>query len=91
MQGLLRIHVPGLSVAEHYPLARERLMGEFEDVREVLLTTTPETLLVLHSGPDRRDAWRRALVDSVRDADATRTGRPPRRRHRFWWRGGPAA
>ena len=53
MQGLLRIHVLGLSVTEHYPLARQRLMGEFEDVREVLVTTAPETLLVLHSGPAR--------------------------------------
>jgi len=60
---------------------------EFEDVREVLVTTTPETLLVLHSGPDRRDAWRRTLVDSARDADAD--GRTDRRAFSARFSAGP--
>jgi hypothetical protein len=75
-----RIHVPGLELPHGYLSARRRLLADFPDVRDVLVTTGPEALLVSHSGPDERDAWRRAALESIGASKARSRPRPPRGR-----------
>jgi hypothetical protein len=62
---LSRIYVPGLAVEYDYVTARQRLLADFPDVREVFATTAPATLLIVHSGADQRDAWRDAVLDAI--------------------------
>ena len=62
---LSRIYVPGLAVEYDYVTARQRLLADFPDVREVFATTAPATLLIVHSGADQRDAWRDAVLDVI--------------------------
>jgi hypothetical protein len=83
MQRLCRITIPGLSLKWDFAAARERLLGDFPDVHEVIATTAPSTLLVLYAGQDEVDAWLDALLDTV----AARQARPSRRRL-LLWRGG---
>ena len=48
--------VPGLDVRLHWRAVRDRLLDEFPAVSDVLATTMPETLLIVHDGsPDA--AW----------------------------------
>jgi hypothetical protein len=82
VQQLCRIHVPGLSVRYDYVTARQRLLADFPKVREVFATTAPATLLVVHSGPDERDAWRRALLDAIGAHEPSAGRRVLRRRRR---------
>jgi hypothetical protein len=65
MHRTCRITVPGLSIKTEFAAARERVLANFPEVREVLATTAPTTLLVVYSGPAEPDAWYDALVDSV--------------------------
>jgi hypothetical protein len=65
MQQLYKITVPGLSVKSDYSEVRDRLLGDFPGVIDVLATTAPATLLVLYEGSDEIDAWLAALSESV--------------------------
>jgi hypothetical protein len=60
MQRLCRITIPGLVVKRDFTAARRRLLAAFPDIEEVIATTAPGTLLVLSSGPEDADAWRRS-------------------------------
>lgn len=51
---------PGLAGRDHPSIRRELFL--FPDVRNVLPTTRPDAVVVLHSGPARVDEWTRALV-----------------------------
>lgn len=90
MQRLFSIHVPGLSVKYDYVTARQRLLADFPDVREVFATTTPAALLVVHSGPAQRDAWRDAVLDAI-GAREPSVGRRVLRWRRRRPRGGESA
>jgi hypothetical protein len=76
---ICRITVPGLSMRRDFDPARLRLLEDFPDVREVLATTAPATLLVLHSGADEVEAWLDSLLDSL-------TSSPDPARSRLSWR-----
>jgi hypothetical protein len=78
MQRLYRITVPGLSVAQDFATARQRLLGDFPDIQEVVATTTPGTLAVVTSGSEDVDSWREALLESVTAGDANATRKPLR-------------
>ena len=80
MQRLYKLTVPGLSIKTDFTAARQRLLADFRNVHEVVATTAPATLLVVHSGPDEAEAWCNALLDSI--ATPVRT-----RRRLLRWRG----
>jgi hypothetical protein len=65
MSSICRITVPGLLIERDFEAARDRLLGGFPDVQEVIATTAPATLLVLYAGRDDVDAWLDVLLDSV--------------------------
>ena len=75
MHQLCRITAPGLSLKWDCTAVRERVLADFPNVHEVVATTAPGTLLVVHSGPDQADAW----LDAVRDLLASRRVRATRR------------
>jgi hypothetical protein len=77
MQKLCRITVPALSIESDFTAARERLLGDFPNVHEVIATTAPGTLLVLYSGSHEADAWYEALLDSVAAAPLSTRWRLP--------------
>jgi hypothetical protein len=84
MQSICRITVPGLTIERDFEDARERLLGGFPDVREVIATTAPATLLVLYAGPQEVDSWLDVLLDSVEASRAK-----PKIRLPAWSGGGP--
>jgi hypothetical protein len=48
MPKLCLITVPGLEVRADWRLVHDRLLDEFPEVTDVLATTMPETILILH-------------------------------------------
>ena len=77
MQSICRISVPGLRVERDFEDARERLLTGFPDIREVIATTAPATLLVLYAGAPEVDSWLDVLLDSVQASRARAMGRLP--------------
>jgi hypothetical protein len=65
MQKLYEITIPGLSMQTDFPAVRHRLLADFPDVLEVLVTTTPATVLVVYRGDEEIDGWLDALSDSI--------------------------
>jgi hypothetical protein len=51
MPGLCLMTVPGLDVGPEWRPVHDRLLDEFPAVTDVLATTMPETLLIVHDGP----------------------------------------
>jgi hypothetical protein len=81
MQRVCRITVPALSIDSDFTGARERILSDFPNVREVVATTAPGTLLLVYAGADEADAWYTALLDSIATRHASTRRRIPR------WRG----
>ncbi len=65
MPGLYMITVPGLRVAADWAVIRERLTKEFAQIDDVLATTLPSTLLIVHRGRPDDGAWLDALSEAV--------------------------
>jgi hypothetical protein len=65
VQRLCRITVPELSIESDFTAARERILGDFPNVHEVIATTAPGTVLLIYAGADEADAWYIALLDSI--------------------------
>ena len=78
MQQIYRITVPGLSVRRDFAAVRGRLLADFPAVVDVIATTAPATVLVVHRGREDADAWLAASADAA-------TGRR-RRASRVWHR-----
>jgi hypothetical protein len=64
-QRLYEITIPALSIETDFPAVRQRLLGDFARVVEVLAMSTPGTVLVVYHGEDEVDAWCRALSDAI--------------------------
>ena len=73
---LYRITVPGLSVKRDFTTARQCLLADFPNLREVIPTTAPATLLVLYSSPGDPDAWVQTLRKLVAARRVKATSRP---------------
>lgn len=71
-----RITVQGLSVKRDFTAARQCLLADFPNLREVIATTAPATLLVLYSGPGDPDAWVQTLRELVAGRQVKATSRP---------------
>ncbi len=64
MAHLCQITLPGLDVASEWQLVHDQLLDEFPAVTDVLATTLPGTLLVVHDGP-ADDGWLDCASDTV--------------------------
>ena len=76
------ITVPGLEVKSDWRLVHDRVLDEFENVDDVLPTTTPETLLIVYRGQADVDEWLDAISEGVLlrrmpAGGASRTGAKP--------------
>jgi hypothetical protein len=77
MPGLFLVTVPGVNVAGEWTVVRDRLTRDFARIDDVLPTTIPSTLLLVHRGTPDEDAWLSALGEAVLARRAmTSTGRP---------------
>ena len=76
MSRVCLLTVPGLDVRSDWRRVHDRMVDEFPAVSDVLATTMPETLLVVHDGaPD--DAWIDLVAGTLQPSLALR-GRPDR-------------
>jgi hypothetical protein len=66
--------VPWLEVKSDWRAAHDRLLDDFPEVTEVLATTMPATLLIVHEGDADVDAW----LATVSEAILSRRLRSPR-------------
>jgi hypothetical protein len=73
MPGLYLITVPGVNVAAEWRVVRDRLTREFAQVDDVLPTTLPSTILLVHRGAPDEDAWLSALSEAVLASRSTTT------------------
>ncbi len=56
MARLCQITLPGLDVRSEWQLVHDQLLDQFPSVDDVLATTLPGTLLIVHDGP-ADDRW----------------------------------
>jgi hypothetical protein len=56
MAHLCQLTMPGLDVRSEWRLVHDRLLDDFPAVTDVLATTMPGTLLIVHQGRPE-DAW----------------------------------
>jgi hypothetical protein len=84
MPRLYMITVPGLEVKSDWRIVHDRLLDDFEQVDDVLPTTTPETLLIVYRRRAHVDEWLDALSEAVllRTTRAGGERRRPDRHHR---------
>lgn len=76
MSRLYMLTVPGLDVPLDWAAVHDRLLDDFPDVTDVLATTLPGTLLIVHEGDSDIDAWLAGISDGVRSR-RTNSGRAP--------------
>jgi hypothetical protein len=78
---LCMITVPGLRVASDWAVVHDRLLDDFPDIRDVLATTIPGTLLLVYEGEADDGAW----VDGISDGilSCRRAVDPPNRQVHF--------
>jgi hypothetical protein len=62
---LYMITVPGLQVRLDWAVVHDRLLDDFPQLRDVLATTIPETLLIVYEGDDDIDAWLDGISDGI--------------------------
>jgi hypothetical protein len=62
---LYMITVPGLQVKLDWAAVHDRLLDDFPQIRDVLATTLPETLLIVYEGDDDIDAWLEGMSDGI--------------------------
>jgi len=74
MQQIYKIVVPGLWVRGDFAVVRRRLLADFPAVVDVMATTAPATVLVVHRGREESDAWLAASANAA-------TGRRRSSRH----------
>jgi hypothetical protein len=79
MPRLYMITVPGLQVKSDWRVVRDRLLDDFPKVKDVLPTTTPDTLLIVYRGRAHVNEWLDAMSETVliRRARAPGTRRTP--------------
>jgi hypothetical protein len=70
MPKLCLITVPGLEVRSDWRLVHDRLLDDFPEVTDVLATTMPETILILHEDAATIDPGR--WLDTVSETIFTR-------------------
>jgi hypothetical protein len=59
------ISVPGLEVKSDWRSVHDRLLDEFTAITDVLATTIPETVLIVHEGCADGDAWLRGIDEEL--------------------------
>jgi hypothetical protein len=65
MAKLCMITVPGLDVRSDWAVVHDRLLDDFPRISDVLATTIPETLLVVHAGRADIDAWLTGVSEAI--------------------------
>jgi hypothetical protein len=59
------ITVPGLEVRSDWAAVHDRLLDDFPAISDVLATTIPATVLVVHEGPPEIDAWLDGIGEAI--------------------------
>lgn len=62
---LYMITVPGLEVRWDWAAVHDRLLDDFPAISDVLATTIPATVLIVHEGPAEIDAWLAGIGEAI--------------------------
>jgi hypothetical protein len=65
MPRLFMLAVPGLKVAADWAAVHDRLLDDFPEITDVLATTLPATLLIVHEGDANVDAWLEGIGQGI--------------------------
>lgn len=73
---LFILTVTGLNVRSDWRAVHDRMLDEFPGVLDVLATTMPGTILIVHTDPSDVDAWLDTVTATILDRRRARDLQP---------------